>query len=107
MGEALTISPRTVNTAHVTVMRRRNNRGYAPNDINAATLGITLYQAEPNGLQLTITRQIHHRRRHKLGLPLQRQHPGLDDDVTWLRGKHQFVFGGEWVQNQLNIIERL
>jgi hypothetical protein len=27
----------------------------------------------------------------------------FDDDVTWVRGKHQFVFGGEYVQNQLNI----
>ena len=23
--------------------------------------------------------------------------------MTWVRGKHQIVFGGEWVQNQLNI----
>ena len=27
----------------------------------------------------------------------------FDDDVTMIRGKHQIVFGGEWVQNQLNI----
>ncbi len=27
----------------------------------------------------------------------------LDDDVTWVRGRHQIGFGGEWVQNQLNI----
>ena len=27
----------------------------------------------------------------------------IDDDVTWVHGKHQIGFGGEWVQNQLNI----
>jgi hypothetical protein len=27
----------------------------------------------------------------------------IGDDVTWVKGKHQFAFGGEWVQNQLNI----
>ncbi len=27
----------------------------------------------------------------------------IDDDVTWVKGKHQIAFGGEWVQNQLNI----
>ena len=27
----------------------------------------------------------------------------IDDDVTWVHGKHQIAFGGEWVQNQLNI----
>lgn len=53
MGEAYTISSRTVNSAHLTLMRRRNNRGYAPDAINAATLGVNLYQAEPNGLQMT------------------------------------------------------
>jgi hypothetical protein len=27
----------------------------------------------------------------------------IDDDVTWLHGKHQLVFGGEFVRNQLNV----
>ena len=27
----------------------------------------------------------------------------ISDDVTYLHGKHQFVFGGEFVRNQLNI----
>src|SRR5205807_3788437 len=35
MGEAYTINSKMVNTAHVTLLRRRNNRGYASNDINA------------------------------------------------------------------------
>lgn len=103
MGEAFAISPRTVNTAHITIMRRRNNRGYAPDDINAATLGVNLYQAEPNGLQLTTTNKftigggtnsVSHFNDNTLV---------FSDDVTMLRGKNQFVFGGQWVQNQLNI----
>lgn len=103
IGEAYTISPNTVNSAHLSIMRRRNNRGYASNDINAATLGVNLYQAEPNGLQMTIsnkfnvgggTNSVSHFNDNTLA---------VDDDVTMLRGKHQFVFGGQWVQNQLNI----
>lgn len=102
-GEAWTISPSTVNTAHLTLMRRRNNRGYASNDINAATLGVNLYQAVPNGLQMTIsnkfnigggTNSVSHFNDNTLA---------FDDDITLLRGKHQIVFGGQWVQNQLNI----
>ncbi|MGA8730822.1 MAG: carboxypeptidase regulatory-like domain-containing protein, partial [Terracidiphilus sp.] len=27
----------------------------------------------------------------------------IDDDITWVHGKHQLAFGGEWVQNELNI----
>lgn len=102
LGEAWSISSRTVNTAHLTLMRRRNNRGYAANDINAATLGVNLYQAVPNGLQLQATKftigggtnSVSHFNDNTLA---------FDDDITMLRGKHQIVFGGQWVQNQLNI----
>jgi len=102
LGEAFAISSRTVNGAHLSIMRRRNNRGYASDDINAATLGVNLYQAEPNGLQLAATRftigggtnSVAHFNDNTLA---------FDDDITMLRGKHQLVFGGQWVQNQLNI----
>ncbi|GGA70265.1 hypothetical protein GCM10011507_22250 [Edaphobacter acidisoli] len=103
MSEAYTISSRTINTAHATLLRRRDNRGYAANDINAATLGVNIYQYVPNGLQLTTTNKftigggtnsVSHFNDNTLALA---------DDVTMLRGKHQFVIGGQWVQNQLNI----
>ncbi|MGB6690770.1 MAG: carboxypeptidase regulatory-like domain-containing protein [Terracidiphilus sp.] len=102
MGEADAVSPNFVNSAHVTLMRRVNNRGYAANDINANTLGVDMYQAVKNGLQITEgkftigggTNSVSHFNDNTLS---------LDDDVTWIRGKHQIVFGMEWVQNQLNI----
>jgi hypothetical protein len=102
LGEAFTISSRTVNSAHVTILRRVNNRGYAANDINAATLGVDVFQSVPNGLQLTTskftigggTNSVSHFNDNTLA---------FNDDVTMVRGKHQFLFGGEWVQNQLNI----
>ena len=102
LADAHTFTPNVVNAAHVTVLRRVNHRGYAPNDINAGTLGIDLYQAVPNGLQITEgkftigggTNSVSHFNDNTLS---------FDDDVTWVRGRHQFVFGGEWVQNQLNI----
>ena len=79
-----------------------NNRGYNTNDINAATLGVNLYQAAPAGLQMTEgkftigggTNSLSHFNDNTLA---------IDDDVTWVKGRHQFNFGGEWVQNQLNI----
>jgi Carboxypeptidase regulatory-like domain len=102
LGEAFAISSRTVNSAHVTILRRVNNRGYASNDINAATLGVNVFQSVPNGLQLATskftigggTNSVSHFNDNTLA---------LDDDVTMIRGRHQFLFGGEWVQNQLNI----
>ncbi len=105
LGDAYTITPNIVNAAHISILRRVNNRGYAPNDINATTLGIptsALYQAVPNGLQLTEgkftigggTNSVAH---------FNDNTGSVDDDLTWVRGRHQIALGGEWVQNQLNI----
>lgn len=101
-GEDWTINSNTVNSLHATLLRRSNNRGYAPNDINAKTLGVNIYQAEPNGLQISAgrftigggTNSVAHFNDNTLA---------IDDDVTMVRGKHQIVFGGEFVRNQLNI----
>jgi len=102
LGWSDSITPNLVNQAHGSVMRRVDNRGYASNDINANTLGIALYQAVPNGLQIsegkfTIgggTNSVAHFNDNTLA---------VNDDVTWVHGKHQLAFGGEWVQNELNI----
>ncbi len=50
LGDAYTFTPNFVNSAHISVMRRVNNRGYAPDDINAATLGVNVFQQVKNGL---------------------------------------------------------
>ncbi len=103
MGWAYTINARVVNTAHATWLRRRNNRGYADNDINAATLGVDLYQAVPNGLQLAATNKFTIGGGTNSVSHFNDNSIAVDDDVTMLRGKHQIVFGGEYVWNQLNI----
>jgi len=102
LGDAYSFSSKFLNAAHISILRRVNNRGYAPTDINATTLGIPIYQAAPNGLQIsegkfTIgggTNSVAHFNDNTLS---------VDDDVTWVHGKHQIAFGGEWVQNELNI----
>jgi len=102
LGESYAATSKLVNTFHATVLRRRNDRGYAPNDINLSNLGVTIYQAVPNGLQIAAskftigggTNSVSHFNDNTLA---------LDDDVTYLHGKHQVVFGGGFTRNQLNI----
>jgi hypothetical protein len=102
LGDAFTFRSNLVNSAHISILRRVDNRGYAPNDINAATLGVNVYQVEKNGLQMTEgkftigggTNSVAH---------FNDNTGAVDDDVTWVHGRHQIMFGGEWVQNELNI----
>ena len=73
-----------------------------PTTSTPQTLGVNVYQAAPNGLQMSEgkfnigggTNSVAHFNDNTLS---------FDDDVTWVRGRHQLIFGGEWVQNQLNI----
>ena len=102
-GDAYTISPRMVNTAHITVLRRRNNRGYAANNINASDLGVDLYQGQANGLQMTISNKFNVGGGTNSNSKFNDNTLAFDDDITLMLGKHQLVFGGEYARNQLNI----
>ena len=102
LGDTYTFTPNLVNAFHGTIERRVDKRGYAASDINAAKLGVTIYQMVPNGLQISEgkfsigggTNSVSHFNANALN---------ISDDVTWVRGKHQVMFGGQWVQAQLNI----
>jgi len=106
IGEDHTFTSKLVNSAHIAVLRRLDDRGYNPSDINACTLGVSINCAVPAGLYVTNggqdpipnlgggTNAIAHFNDNTLA---------IDDDLTWLAGRHQFVIGGEFVRNQLNI----
>jgi Carboxypeptidase regulatory-like domain len=103
IGEDFTITSHLVNSSHITVLRRVDLRSSAPG-INACSLGITVFCAVPTGFQSAVT--------SKFSTYCGTCAPGhyndnslsIADDVTYLHGKHQFVFGGEYVRNQLNIV---
>jgi hypothetical protein len=109
IGEDYAISPRTVNSAHVSMQRRVDVRASAPG-INACTLGITQYCALPTGFQLAVGSSSV--KNHYWNTYCGTCAPGhyndnaliFDDDVTMVRGKHQIVFGGEYALNELNIV---
>ena len=102
IGETWTISSTFVNTVHLTGTRRTNTRGPADQGLNATSLNINVYQPYPIGLRV--------------------QGPGFTpycstcakgtfnvnswsiiDDANKVLGKHQLVFGGEFIRAQLNV----
>ncbi|MDQ6698934.1 MAG: carboxypeptidase regulatory-like domain-containing protein [Acidobacteriota bacterium] len=95
LGDNFTLNPSTVNSLHLTVGRRSNNRGTNPNGINAASLGVAnFYQATTNFLQLAVNNG-----GFAVGcgtcalgsFPITSYQVANDVDV--MRGKHQMAFG--------------
>jgi hypothetical protein len=95
LGDTFTFSPTMVNALHLTVGRRRNDRGTNPNGINAASLGVAnLYQGTTNFLQLSVNNG-----GFAIGcgtcalgrFPITSFQAANDVDI--LRGKHQIAFG--------------
>ena len=104
IGENHTFTSNLVNSAHIAAMRRYQTRGYNPSDISSctSTLGVSVNCAVPVGLYLGTSF-------FSMGggtnsLAYFNDNTGvIDDDLTWVHGRHLFVFGGEFVKNQLNI----
>ena len=107
-GENWTINSNTVNSAHLTGVRVRNDRGYNSGDINANIVGVTDPQLLAHGLQLSVgTSGKNHGfsmggGSNALAVINDNTFSG-SDDLTLVRGKHQIVIGGEYVQNELNL----
>ena len=102
LGETWTVSSTLVNTIHLTGTRRTNTRGPADQGLNATTVGINVYQPYAIGFRV--------------------QGPGFTpycstcakgtfnvnswsiiDDANKVIGRHQLVFGGEFIRAQLNV----
>jgi hypothetical protein len=111
IGENHVFTTNLVNSAHIAVMRRYHTRAYNSADINACTgVGFNLVGvscAVPNGLQLSTGG-------NGIGgfaIGNATNSPAffndntgvIDDDLTWVKGKHLINIGGEYVRNQLNI----
>ena len=107
IGEDHTFTNNLVNSAHIAVLRRLNIRGPNPSDINSCTLGIAMVCGYSYGNLISTG-----------GNNLGGWTSGggtnaaayfndntlvIDDDATYIKGKHLIVFGGEFVRNQLNI----
>jgi hypothetical protein len=111
IGENHQFSSNLVNSAHIAVMHRFHTRAYNASDIDACSstgLNITTMTcAVPTGLQLstggngiggfTVGNSTNSVAHFNVNTGV------IDDDLTWIKGRHLWVFGGEFVKSQLNI----
>jgi hypothetical protein len=105
-SEAFTWTSNLVNSFHASGTKRVNLRQSAPG-INASNIGITSYVELPTGLQITdSTSGKNHNWSTYCGTCsngfFNVDDESVADDLTWVKGQHQFVFGGEYVRVHFN-----
>jgi hypothetical protein len=105
IGDSYTFSPTIVNTFHAGFNRRRDNRGPTDFPINWTDLGANMYSAVPNFLLISSMTG-------GFTTYCGTCAPGhfnlndyqVADDLSWVKGKHQFGFGFNVIRVQNNTI---
>ena len=102
IGETWTITNTFVNTVHLTGTRRTNARGPAAQGVTAATFGINVYQPIAVGFREQGAGFNAYCSTCALGT-FNVNSMSVIDDANKVIGKHQLLFGGEFIRAQLNV----
>jgi Carboxypeptidase regulatory-like domain len=107
IGETWTISPHLINNVHVFANRRRDDRNSAPGGPDSNTIGATAFNAYSAFLQITASTSGANFTWSTYCGTCSPGHfnvdaQGVSDDLTWVKGKHSFVIGGEFLRIDFN-----
>ena len=103
LGDTYLISPNTINAAHLTVNRTRNDRVLVPY-FSPSDLGVQVYSLAPKFMGIGVT--------GGLSLGAGATNPGyfnslsyqFADDVDIVRGSHQIAFGMNYIYSIMNTL---
>lgn len=107
LGEAWAISPRLVNNVHVMATKRVDHRRSAAGGPNGNTIGIQDANLYPAFLLISSsTSGANHSWATYCGTCspgfFNLDDEGISDDLTWVKGRHQIVLGGEFLRIHFN-----
>jgi hypothetical protein len=107
IGETWTVSPHLVNNVHVFANRRRDDRNSAAGGPNSNSIGVTAYNSYPAFLQISAATSGANFTWSTYCGTCSPGHfnvdaQGVSDDLTWIKGKHNFVIGGEFLRIDFN-----
>lgn len=103
LGEIHTFRPNLLNDFNFTFGRVTSHRGPAANVPNVGDLGVNLYQpAEYVGIEY-ISATGYFSLGNTMPASFIRNTFNWSDDVTWIRGRHNFSFGGQITRARLDI----
>ncbi len=102
LGDTYTFTPTTLNSAHVTFERRRDNRGPAAQGISPQSIGSQVFSQDPNFLELAVTGYFSTYCGTCNHAYFNTNTWSYTDDLTMIRGRHQLMFGVDIIRTQGN-----
>ncbi|MGH9470369.1 MAG: carboxypeptidase regulatory-like domain-containing protein, partial [Terriglobia bacterium] len=102
LGDTYSVTPTLVNSAHATWTRLRIDRGSASNFISPKDVGINIFNAVPNFVEMAINGYFDIGCGTCAPAYFNNNSVQLADDVDMMRGRHHLSFGVDWIHNQLN-----
>src|SRR5215469_15755085 len=104
--ETHTFSPTLLNDARFSYSREISSRGPASTAANASAFGVALpFQPTPNAIQGIGVQTGFSFGDNPTGL-FVRENYGFANDVSWVRGKHDFHFGGSIERSHVDLVNQ-
>jgi hypothetical protein len=104
--ETHTFSPTLLNDARISYSREISSRGPASTAANASAFGVALpFQPTPNAIQGIGVQTGFSFGDNPTGL-FVRENYGFANDVSWVRGKHDFHFGGSIERSHVDLVNQ-
>ena len=102
LSDTYSITPTTINSAHIAWTRLAITRGPAANFINLTSLGSQMYSAVPNFMDIGINGYFGAGCGTCAPVTLDGNSMQASEDVDMMKGRHHISFGGEWLHYQFN-----
>ncbi len=103
MGDTFSLTPKMINSLHLTWTRLPLTRGAAANLPSATTLGLNIAPAPPGNTPSTgITGGFTTSCGTCANAYVNRNQAEVRDDISWIHGRHQIAYGGLYERAQLN-----
>ena len=102
LGDQFTISPTIVNSFHFTYSRLAVHRSNPADMPSPVGLGVNMYNAVPNFLDLAVSNYFTVGGGSNAPAKFIRNQWQWADDVDWIRGRHHYSFGTEFIVGQMD-----
>jgi len=102
LGDEFTFTQNLINSVHIDFSRlavTRSNPSTMPSPVG---LGVNMYNGSPNYTELSVNGFFSLGGGSNATATFIRNQWQYADDMDWIRGRHHFIFGGEFIANQMD-----